>query len=435
MLFHEHSLQYIHSREYITMKTNRSLPIQIDEQGHLILPPEILRKYGLMPGGTARLSLSDHGLHIARPISSLARVYIEPTNVCNFDCRTCMRNAWDEPLGFMERDTFQRILQGIREIDPRPVVFFGGIGEPLAHPGIREMVITAHETGARVELITNATLLDGSTAAWMVASGLHRLWVSIDGATPESYEDVRLGDALPQVIENMVRLQEMRKASKSSSLKLGIAFVAMKRNIADLPKVIRLGHQLGADRFSISNVLPHTPELREQILFARSMDESGLQQTPWFPQAVLPRIDLDEMTFRHLSSVLRGCTVEQAPQPFFSRGFSSCPFVEKGSISIRWDGAASPCIPLMHTHTSYLGENQRTSRAYAVGNVRERPLLALWNQPEYASFRERLQEFDFSPCVFCNSCEMAEGNTEDCFGNAFPSCGGCLWAQGYIQCP
>jgi len=189
------------------MKTNRSLPIQIDEQGHLILPPEILRKYGLMPGGTARLSLSDHGLHIARPISSLARVYIEPTNVCNFDCRTCMRNAWDEPLGFMKRDTFQRILQGIREIDPRPVVFFGGIGEPLAHPGIREMVITAHETGARVELITNATLLDSSKAAWMVASGLHRLWVSIDGATPESYEDVRLGDALPQVIENIVRLQ------------------------------------------------------------------------------------------------------------------------------------------------------------------------------------------------------------------------------------
>lgn len=417
------------------MKINRSFPIQIDDQGHLILPPEILRQYGLVPGSTARLSISEQGLHISRPLSSLARVYIEPTNVCNFDCRTCMRNAWEEPLGFMERDTFQRILQGIREIDPRPVVFFGGIGEPLAHPGIREMVTAAHETGAGVELITNATLLDGSTAAWMVASGLRRLWISIDGATPESYEDVRLGDALPQVIENIARLQEMRRASKSSSLKLGIAFVAMKRNIADLPKVIRLGHQLGADRFSISNVLPHTSELREQILFARSMDESGMQQTPWFPKAVLPRIDLDEMTFRHLSSVLRGCTVEQSPQQFTSRSLNSCPFVDKGSISIRWDGAASPCIPLMHTHTSYLGENLRTSHAHVIGNIREHSLPELWNQPDYMLLRERLQEFDFSPCVFCNSCEMAEANIEDCFGNVLPACGGCLWAQGFIQCP
>jgi hypothetical protein len=24
---------------------------------------------------------------------------------------------------------------------------------------------------------------------------------------------------------------------------------------------------------------------------------------------------------------------------------------------------------------------------------------------------------------------------EDCYGNAFPACGGCLWAQGIIQCP
>jgi len=412
-----------------------SLPIQIDDQGHLILPPEILRQIGLDPGSTARLSISEQGLQISGPRSRLGRVYVEPTNLCNFDCRTCMRNAWDEPLGLMEHETFQRILEGVRDTHPRPEVFFGGIGEPLAHPDIREMVTAAHATGARVELITNATLLDESTARWMIDSGLDRIWVSIDGATPESYEDVRLGDALPQVIENIARLQEMRKASNSSSPKLGIAFVAMKRNIADLPKVIRLGRQLGADRFSISNVLPHTPELREQILYARSLDEDGMQQTPWFPKAVLPRIDLDEMTLRHLSSVLRGCTIEQAPQQFSSRGFGSCPFVEKGSISIRWDGAASPCIPLMHTHTSYLGENQRTSRAYSVGNIREHNLTALWNQPDYVRLRERLQEFDFSPCVFCNSCEMAEGNTEDCFGNAFPACGGCLWAQGYIQCP
>jgi MoaA/NifB/PqqE/SkfB family radical SAM enzyme len=62
-------------------------------------------------------------------------------------------------------------------------------------------------------------------------------------------------------------------------------------------------------------------------------------------------------------------------------------------------------------------------------------LMDIWNNPEYVALRERLQEFDFSPCTFCNSCEMAESNKEDCFGNIQPACGGCLWAQGFIQCP
>jgi hypothetical protein len=35
-------------------------------------------------------------------------------------------------------------------------------------------------------------------------------------------------------------------------------------------------------------------------------------------------------------------------------GANTCPFIEKGSISIRGDGAVSPCLPWLHTHESYL---------------------------------------------------------------------------------
>jgi arsenite-transporting ATPase len=49
--------------------------------------------------------------------------------------------------------------------------------------------------------------------------------------------------------------------------------------------------------------------------------------------------------------------------------------------------------------------------------------------------RERLLAFDFAPCTICNSCDMADENLEDCFGSPAPACGGCLWAQGFIQCP
>jgi MoaA/NifB/PqqE/SkfB family radical SAM enzyme len=95
----------------------------------------------------------------------------------------------------------------------------------------------------------------------------------------------------------------------------------------------------------------------------------------------------------------------------------------------------SPCLALLHGHAAYLDNHPRRSQAFEVGNVNQRPLDELWASPAYRSLRERLQGFDFSPCVNCNACEYAEQNQEDCFGNQAPACGGCLWAQGLIQCP
>ena len=142
-----------------------------------------------------------------------AKIYVEPTSRCNLNCRTCMRNAWDEALGEMSRATFARVLDGAR-LCPAPLtIFFGEFGEPLFHPGIVEMVREAKATGAavQVELITNGMLLTADRARALIAAGLDRLWVSLDGAKPESYADVRLGAALADVIANVRRLRDLRR--------------------------------------------------------------------------------------------------------------------------------------------------------------------------------------------------------------------------------
>ena len=414
---------------------NSALRVQVDEKGHLILPPDLMKRWGLIPGATIRLEEEADHLSILQSSAILARVYIEPTNTCNLDCRICMRNVWDEPPGMMSSQTFSRIMHGIAESSPVPSVFFGGYGEPLAHPDILEMITSAKRMGAVVELITNGILLSETMVQQMIEIDLDRLWVSIDGSTPESYADVRLGDALPQVIGNLTRLKEWRELSGIGHPQLGIAFVAMQRNIADLPAVVRLGKRLGADQFSVSNLLPHTPELQEQILYAHSMFDGDLQPSQWAPIISLPRIDLNELTIEQLAAILKGRNRLNFTGQTLEFGANTCPFIAKGSLSIRWDGAVSPCLPLMHSHPSYLGENRRQSRAYAVGNIHDSRLVDLWNSQGYVELRERLQDFDFSPCTFCNSCEMAEANQEDCFGNVLPACGGCLWAQGFIQCP
>jgi MoaA/NifB/PqqE/SkfB family radical SAM enzyme len=79
---------------------------------------------------------------------------------------------------------------------------------------------------------------------------------------------------------------------------------------------------------------------------------------------------------------------------------------------------------------------RRVAVAGLIGNVGERSLDEIWNDPEYLAYRERLHNFVFAPCTFCGGCDLSEANEEDCLGNTtFPVCGGCLWAQGIIQCP
>lgn len=417
------------------MKKNSLHSIQFDEHGHLILPENILQDYGLSPGATIRLALNADGLNISRSTDSLARIYVEPTNACNLDCSTCMRNVWDEPLGWMQPTTFERILHEAQTLNPIPTIFFGGFGEPLAHPAILDMIAAARAVGAPVEMITNGTLLDETIAPRLVAAGLNRLWVSIDGATPESYTDVRLGNALPLVIANLTRLQGIQRELGAEQPRLGIAFVAMRRNIADLPAIIRLGQSLGADQFSISNVLPHTAELREQALYTLSNASPDQSSSRWSPEISLPRMSLDDSTAGPQAAALQGQHALRIARRQVSAGANTCPFLEKGSLSIRWDGGVSPCLPLLHTHQSYLADNLRTSHAYVVGSILERSLADLWHDPQYTRLRECLLAFDFSPCAYCNSCEMSHANLEDCFGNLHPTCGGCLWAQGFIQCP
>jgi MoaA/NifB/PqqE/SkfB family radical SAM enzyme len=409
----------------------------LDETGRLVFPPGAAAHLGLKPGAPVMIEVDDHVIRLYRPVTELAKVYIEPTNACNLDCVTCMRQVWDEPLGQMQAETFERILEGLKAFSPVPTVFFGGIGEPLSHPQIVKMIRQVKALGAKAELITNGILLTEALALELIQADLDVLWVSLDGATPESYADVRLGATLPLVIENLRRLPYLRY--RGSRLKpvmpLGIAFVAMRRNIAELPGVLQLGARLGAKWFSVTNVLAHTPELKAETLYTRTMNDGPRQLSSELPRVSFPRIDLNDLTQAPVAEMLRGNYTVQTAGGEAGRGVYTCPFVEKGTLAIRWDGAVSPCLPLLHTHDSYLHERVRRSHAYAVGRLAERSLPDLWCDPVYVALRERLQVFDYSPCVDCNCCDLPEENLADCLSNTFPACGGCLWAQGIIQCP
>jgi MoaA/NifB/PqqE/SkfB family radical SAM enzyme len=146
-------------------------------------------------------------------------------------------------------------------------------------------------------------------------------------------------------------------------------------------------------------------------------------------------MDVENGTAEAFTALLKSTNQLELFGSLLDQNVDRCPFVERGSLSVRWDGKVSPCLPLLYTHSYFLDDRERCSHAHFVGDLTTRTLLEIWNDPSYLDLRDRLQSFDFSPCTYCNSCEIANDNLEDCYGNTIPACGGCLWAQGLIRCP
>lgn len=408
--------------------------VEVDEEGRLVLPPDIREQFGIRPGAQLRVRKGAKSLRFHSPVSHLAKVYVELTSRCNLSCLTCIRNSWQETLGDMNDQLFNLLLDSLMHLHSRPDVFIGGFGEPLVFPDIAGKVAKLKSAARKVELITNGMLLTKELSRELLLAGLDVLWVSIDGATPEHFADLRLGAALPTVFDNIITLSRLR-TSMNPALEIGISFVAMRKNIADLPALIRMSTRLGVSRYMVTNVLPYTEEMCSESLYTRSLDTVDSAPSFWSPRIDLPRIDMNPDGQEALVQTMRYRNNIRLNNVPLNQEHGRCPFVEQGSVAIGWDGAVSPCLPLMHHHTSYLNDRQRSIRRHSVGNLSEQNLEAIWSAPDYVAFRKRVYEFAFSPCTLCGGCDLADSNEEDCFGNTFPTCGGCLWAQGVIQCP
>lgn len=367
-------------------------------------------------------------------IDHLSKIYVENTSRCNLKCKMCLLNTLQEGTGLMPLALFEELLDQLGAFPQMPTIHFAGYGEPTSHPDFVAMLRAAKAAGARIGITTNGTLLTAELARELVALQIDHLVVSIDGVQPEHYQDIRLGSHLEDVIANMMTLRraKLRGVGHHSLPKVGIAFVAMKRNIADLALLPHLAARIGADEIIVSNVIPHTREMEGEILYEQAL------QKRLMPRATisLPRMDvtletgavLQQLSTSHMSlAVLDAQLTERT---------NYCRFIEEGYSVVRWDGAVSPCLAFMHEHVEYQKGYPRKVHHYAVGNIREQRFAELWQSEEYRRFRANVHEFHYSPCTTCIHCDMFADGLDDCMhDHPSPVCGGCLWAQGLVQCP
>ena len=374
----------------------------------------------------------------------LRKLYIEPTTKCNLNCKMCFRHTWfDEPICDLNLDDYRHVLETM----PKSVetIFFGGMGEPLFHKDILEMIRLAAETGAEVELLTNGTLLTEKMIHGIMDAGLSRLWISIDDLETDSSINANNNaggehsghNHSGRVLSNIRTLNKIRQKSLSS-ISLGITFVAMKSNVHQLSKLPFFIAQHLVDEVNVSNISPTDEASQNELLYTGLVNMyTGPSKGSVLPTVRLPFFDMNvPEAAEGIASLMRkqNFNLYFNDQPVL-RKTGYCKFVREGMTFVRADGKVCPCMALLHNGYTYMHNIRRKITHCSFGNVKEQPLAEIWNSREYRTFRRKFNEFDFASCLYCGHCELFEENREDCIGNTHPACGGCLWAEGVLSCP
>ncbi len=368
--------------------------------------------------------------------TALEKLYIEPTSRCNLTCTMCFRRTWfDEEFADMELPVFDRIMDTMPE--SVKTVFFGGMGEPLVHKDIIYMVEHAVKKGKRVELVTNGTLLSQEMVTNLLDAGLNMLWVSIDSFDTQSNENDPMHSSFPLIRKN-IALFNAERFNSARDIQLGIAFVAMKSNVRQLERLSQFAQEYTVSKVNISNVIPTDSASVKESLYTRAihMELNSENSVGAYPEIDMPFMDfqLDGAREGFMGLLRTKCNLLLSGEPVM-RKKRYCRFIAEGNAFVRHDGDVSPCMALLHSGITYLGNNKRTIYHQSYGNMKNDSLEEIWNCKDYADFRNRVINFTFSPCIQCGGCEFRDDNRVDCLGNPQPTCGACLWSEGIFSCP
>ncbi len=392
--------------------------VKLKEGGGVALPADFLARRHIQPDGEYWLEARNGELILLPCQPDMRKLYIEPTTACNLECRTCIRNTWADPNQHMSPATFQHIMDGLPDLPDLQRVVFTSFGEPFTQPRILDMIEAVRKRDLAVTIGTNGLLLNDRVARELVRLGVDRVIISLDGGTPETYADVR-GALLSQVIAHIRTLNEVKRELHSLFPQVGIEFVAMRSNAAELDQIIRLSTELNVSRLLVSNVLPYTEELRQEVLY-------GYSPVPPF-KASGWALKLDAWI---------SWATQELPRMHWGAE-RSCKFVHDHAAVVGWDGGVSPCYALSHNYSYYAVDGFKKSvERYILGNVNQQTLQEIWMSEDFVRFRSEVKVFHFPSCPDCDlrdTCDLRAGN-QGCWGWN-PSCADCLWAQGIVRCP
>jgi putative metalloenzyme radical SAM/SPASM domain maturase len=420
-----------------------------------------------------------------------SKLFVEVTTLCNLQCGMCVKQngIGGIPEGTMSAETFERLAPAFPYLD---TLVLNGIGEPLLHPNLETFIARARSVlpeGASIGFQSNGMALTDERAASLVAAGLDRICISLDTVSDDSFRAIRSGGEMGGIVAAFASLNKARALHRRHDLKVGIEFVLMRSNLADLPEAVRWAGRSGAGFAIVTQLMPYQKELVAQAAYDTNTTAAIAIYERWKTIARQEGLDirryLDTLTkvgltpaeerivglvgrmrndaesqgiTLHLDKLLRRDEewlasaeriFDEARQAARETGIDltlpgmaprntrKCEFVEGDSAFVSWDGNVHPCYFLWHRYSCYVGGVAKRVKPWIFGNVRDRDLLAIWNDAASRSFRERVLGYKFPFCFDCGFalCDYVgeEEFEQDCYIEPVP-CGACLWCTGLFHC-
>jgi len=304
-------------------------------------------------------------------------IFIEPTIRCNLRCKMCDLSIRERKKG--ETLSFFEFKEVVEQFPFCVHIHLQGMGEPFLNPELLKMVRYAASKRIKISTFTNGTIMTMGLAEEIVSSGLEELWISLDGATKQTYEGIRIGADFNKVLENIKLLLDAK--GKNRKPEVGIWFVAMKENIQEFPLLVELAAKLGIQRVCVEAV-----DDWGKKAVKKKINEEKLQLTFMSVKEYIRKaLDVSKekgvkLEFNSLLDVLFN----------LGQGRKYTCWAPWWSCFITADGYVTPCC------------KRPDPRVFNFGNVFEQNFKVIWNSPQYMAFRQNLK--NGKPPKVCIDC-------------------------------
>lgn len=420
-----------------------------------------------------------------------SKLFVEVTSRCNMSCAMCVKqtSGGADPEGDLSMPLFRALAPAFPGLD---AFILNGVGEPLLHPQLEEMIRAARErmpTEGWVGFQSNGLLLTDARAVSLASAGLDRICFSIDGVSPETFRKVRKGGEIEGVERALAAMAAAKKRCGRPDLQVGVEFVVMRGNLRELPDALRWSAARGATFAIVTHVLPYDLYHGREAAFERNTDEAIAIFRKWEETGRREGSDIHRyfdilwkyakspeeakilkfveamradamgrgvfLDMKKLLSADRGHVDEiagvfaEAEEVARKEGLDlrlpgvslkekrKCSFVEEGGAFVSWQGAVSPCYFLWHRYSCFAHGWKQSVQPKVFGKLEERGILEIWNDREFRAFRESVIRYDYP---YCTSCSLApcdyvqtEEFEQDCHIRNV-QCGSCMWCMGVFQC-
>lgn len=213
------------------------------------------------------------------PAAHLPRLIAwEVTRSCMLACKHCRAaaqcQAYEDELTTAE---CCRLLDNVATF-AKPIIILTG-GEPMLRPDIYDIASYGTRLGLPVVMAPCGALLDDASVARIVASGVRRISISLDGATAESHDSFR---GVPGAFDSAIRGIQ---AARRGGLDFQVNTTITQHNIAELEAILNLAIELGASVFNPFLLVPtgRGKALADQeispIQYEQTLDWLASQQT------------------------------------------------------------------------------------------------------------------------------------------------------------